>query len=546
VSVFSCGQARRYGRWELPINNKPVSLKLRLAAASASERVFGLESLAALASAAAGKVGSASSPRQPGDCNASQGTSQAAFASYADAAVHLLEDPSWQVRNAAVKALRSLGGIVAADKVEAVRRLAESHEDAAMRLLAIAVLKSFGSQNLPQVAPFPIEKNAGAPGEQVGNVSGMTISTQSKDLVLAAVQRSGESLRYVEPQFQGDHEVVLTAVRQSGDALRHASAELRADPAMAAEAVASGGPLAVQHAAQPIRDQMFIESELSRFSQLVDQWRRTEDAVYGSRSKVTTSTDENHPSNYLVRRTSLVNLMRDLAVDLQNLDLWPQAVVVLDAFYGHRDSVDLAGMPAAKEVAAAAVLILVKADCRKFAKTRFQDAKIAIATRLGMRDELDATATALHVAERCLFQTLGGRVLITSVPQWSALIFDRLELAASEKLRETLRNHRQEAMQTAELVTVRAMATDSLPPRALGRGACVASLIHAGFLPPVDEWDAASTAEAREGSDEEPPTDVECLDLPTLAWAAGCGVNQLLADARVTLHTAGPMIAPAA
>jgi hypothetical protein len=51
-----------------------------------------------------------------------------------------------------------------------------------------------------------------------------------KDIVLAAVNQTGEALRYASHDLQADKDVVLAAVNQNGEALRYASPDLQTDP----------------------------------------------------------------------------------------------------------------------------------------------------------------------------------------------------------------------------------------------------------------------------------------------------------------------------
>ena len=50
-----------------------------------------------------------------------------------------------------------------------------------------------------------------------------------RDIVLAAVAKSGAVLEYASPNLRSDREVVLAAVLESGRALKHASSELQKD-----------------------------------------------------------------------------------------------------------------------------------------------------------------------------------------------------------------------------------------------------------------------------------------------------------------------------
>jgi len=50
-----------------------------------------------------------------------------------------------------------------------------------------------------------------------------------KDVVLAAVSRSGRVLMHVSEALRNDKDVVLAAVNQCGEAVEHASEKLRID-----------------------------------------------------------------------------------------------------------------------------------------------------------------------------------------------------------------------------------------------------------------------------------------------------------------------------
>ena len=50
---------------------------------------------------------------------------------------------------------------------------------------------------------------------------------RDKEVVLAAVQKSGLALKFADADLRADKEVVLVAVRQNGEAIRFAGEKLR-------------------------------------------------------------------------------------------------------------------------------------------------------------------------------------------------------------------------------------------------------------------------------------------------------------------------------
>ena len=62
-----------------------------------------------------------------------------------------------------------------------------------------------------------------------------------REVVLVAVQESGDALEYASKELSADREVVLAAVKQDGDALFHAAPELRADKEVVIAAVKQDG-----------------------------------------------------------------------------------------------------------------------------------------------------------------------------------------------------------------------------------------------------------------------------------------------------------------
>lgn len=62
-----------------------------------------------------------------------------------------------------------------------------------------------------------------------------------RDVVLAAVQHSGDALQFASDGLRGSREIVLAAVQKKGSAIRWALPELRSDPGMGLAAVRQNG-----------------------------------------------------------------------------------------------------------------------------------------------------------------------------------------------------------------------------------------------------------------------------------------------------------------
>lgn len=87
---------------------------------------------------------------------------------------------------------------------------------------------------------------------------------EDREVILAAVRRSGLALKCAAPECQGDKEVVLEAVCQNGNALEFASAELQADRDIVLAAVARRGD-ALRLAAPALRaDRDVVLAAVSR------------------------------------------------------------------------------------------------------------------------------------------------------------------------------------------------------------------------------------------------------------------------------------------
>ena len=73
-----------------------------------------------------------------------------------------------------------------------------------------------------------------------------------REIVLAAVSKSGNALEYAAEELRGDREIVLAAVSQCCSALRHATEELKGDHEIVLAAVSNDG-YALEHATEELK-----------------------------------------------------------------------------------------------------------------------------------------------------------------------------------------------------------------------------------------------------------------------------------------------------
>merc|ERR1712032_502662 len=66
------------------------------------------------------------------------------------------------------------------------------------------------------------------------------VQLANRELVVDAIKRSWEALKYASEEFRDDREIVLEAVKQEPSALRYASDCLRTDPMLMREAEQHG------------------------------------------------------------------------------------------------------------------------------------------------------------------------------------------------------------------------------------------------------------------------------------------------------------------
>jgi hypothetical protein len=385
-------------------------------------------------------------------------------------------------------------------------------------------------------------------------------------LALAAVQVSGESLRYVAEDFRSDREIVCTALHQCGQALRHAPKEFCRDRAAVLAAVTQDG-MALRHAAEElrrdpevvatatgqnetalgyavgeVRDLALLREVLGENTMLMEQWNATESAVFG-KSCVEPS------DSYLAKRGEFIELMRDLAASIQLPDCWMHALTLLDAVHHMPRMCDFVQ----SDSAIAAVMLVGR---MMNGRLNYCDQGPMIALHLGRSHELkEPDLKALRAAEVQIFKALGGRLMLPSIGSWADAFLNRLTMIAGCDMVGPIRDAAPVAQRLAEVLALRVPASAKTMPSTLAVAACGAALVGVGLLP-MDELlgegggapisDAKALCKTLEG-EAEPCKDLwpdiclagaSRLDIATLAKVVGGDVATIRANVLNTLRAA--------
>jgi len=370
------------------------------------------------------------------------------------------------------------------------------------RLLAAAILAS--------TQPAGRERTAAA-------------AVHDRELVLSSVRRAGESLKYADEALRSDREVVLAAVSQTGVALRHATEDLRRDSSVVAVAVERSGGAALQFATQDLRDRAYIREVLDEYFPLMSHWAKQEEMVF---HHVASSL----PKSYIKIRPKLVELMRQLADDLEAEDVWMNALVLLDCAC----AVPGAAHPASSlpSLAIAAVLLAVKVSCRC---VQYSDIGPVLSAHEGKPTLSPAAAKTLWSAEAHLLIVMAGRAYLPSMASWLSIIFARLQLCMDTKYEAKLRESWKSSLEAAKTLLTSTPASKETAPRILAIGVCMSSLVGNGILP--QELMKEETGDAAECGNnfEEAGAAMEQLHVAHLQWAADCNVHTLR-SAAACLH----------